>query len=89
MTFSKFLAATGLAVSLAGPVAADRGLTPLQADVARELPNYGFTDVDVRSLTPVQLGHIKHLIYSDQSVAKIRGNIGAVLGDSLIRTLFK
>ncbi len=88
MTFTKFLAATGLAVSCAGPVTANNGLTPLQADVARELPKYGFTDVDVTSLTPAQIGHIKHLLYSNHGTARIRGNIGAILGDSILKTLF-
>lgn len=88
MKFSKFLAASGLAVSLAAPVWAEAELTPLQADVARELPNYGFKDVDVRDLSSAQIAHIRHHLYSDNGTAKIRGNIGAVLGDSLIKTLF-
>ena len=89
MSFSKFLIATGLAVSLAGPVAADRGLTSLQTDIARELPKYGFRDVDVKSLSTAQVAHIRHLLYSDRGVAHIRGNIGAILGNSLTKSLFK
>lgn len=63
-------------------------LTPLQASVAAELPNYGFHDVDVTDLSSGKLAHINHLIHSNKSVAQIRGNIGAVLGDSLIKTVF-
>lgn len=87
MPIIRIASAAVIAAALAAPLSAETPLTPLQQDVASELPNYGFNDVDVRSLSPAQIAHIKHLLYSNQSVAKIRGNIGAVLGDSLIRTL--
>lgn len=77
-----------IAALLASPAVAQSTLTPLQASVAAELPNYGFEDVDVTTLSSGKLAHINHLLHSDKSVAQIRGNIGAVLGDSLVRTLF-
>ncbi|MEM7472483.1 MAG: hypothetical protein AAF340_14125 [Pseudomonadota bacterium] len=89
MSFTKFLAATGLAVTLATPSWAERPLDTLEASVATELPNYGFKDVDVRDLSTGQIAHIHHLLYSGKGVADIRGQIGAVLGDSLIRSFFK
>lgn len=89
MSFTKFLAATGLAVSLASPSWAERPLDSLEASVAMELPNYGFDDVDVRDLSTGQIAHIHHLLYSGKGTAEIRGQIGAVLGDSLIRSFFK
>ena len=81
MTFTKFLAATGLAVSLAGPVAASNQLAE---EVSRILPQYGFTNVDIDSLNSAQLAQIKHLAGSNKGVGTIRGQIGAVLGNSIL-----
>ena len=89
MSFTKFIAATGLAVSLATPLWAERPLDTLEASIASELPNYGFADVDVRDLSTGQIAHIHHLLYSGKGTAEIKGQIGAVLGDSLLRTFFK
>ncbi len=89
MSFTKFVAATGLAVTLAAPVYADEPLTHLQRTVSTELKTYGFKDVDVRSLSSGQIAHIHHLLYSDRGVAQIRGQIGAILGDSLLKSVFR
>jgi len=48
MTFTKFIAAAGLAVTLAGPVAAAGNLTQLQASVSKVLPVYGYSEQDVK-----------------------------------------
>lgn len=85
MTLKPFLVAALLAISGAH---AQSGLTPLQASVAAELPSYGYHDVDVTTLSSTKLAHIHHLLYSDKSVSQIRGNIGAVLGKSLISSVF-
>ena len=83
MRFSKFIMATGMAVSLAGPVTAD-GTSQLERSVATILPQYGYTDVDVSSLNSAQLAQIKHLAGSNKGQGDIRGQIGAVLGNSII-----
>lgn len=84
MTFTKFLAATGLAVSLAGPVAAN---DQLANEVQNILPKYGYTNVDISELNSAQLAQIKHLAESNKGVGTIRGQIGAVLGNSIINFL--
>jgi hypothetical protein len=89
MKTQSLAAILALALCASAPAMARDNLTPIQADVASQLPNYGFHDVDVRSLSSGKLAHIHHLLYSNKSVAQIRGNIGAVLGDSLISTIFK
>ncbi len=83
MRFSKFIMATGMAVSLAGPVTAD-GTSQLERSVATILPQYGYADVDVSSLNSAQLAQIKHLAGSNKGQGEIRGQIGAVLGNSII-----
>ncbi|GFE65028.1 hypothetical protein [Litoreibacter roseus] len=70
-----FLAGTGAAVAN----------SQLEASVARELPRYGFADVDVSRLSTGQLAHINHLLHSNRGTSEIRGLIGAVLGKSVIR----
>ena len=87
MTFGKFLAATGMAVTLAGPVLADSNLTQLQRSVARVLPVYGYTNVDVTKLNSAQLAHINHLAGSSKGHADIRGSIGAVIDNRIVRFL--
>ncbi len=86
MLWKPILIAAILAAPL--PALAQPKLTQLQASVAAELPHYGFRDVDVTTLSSGTLAHINHLLHSDKSVAQIRGNIGAVLGDSALKTLF-
>jgi hypothetical protein len=76
------------ALSLPGAVMA-AGLSPAQQSVANELPLYGFDDVDVTALTTAQLSHIQLILFSHRSAAQIRGNIGAILGDSLLKSVFK
>jgi len=68
MTFTKFLAATGLAVSLAGPVAAN---DQLANEVKNILPKYGYTNVDISELNSAQLAQIKHLAGSNKGVPTI------------------
>lgn len=73
-------------LAASGPASANT--TPMRQHLKNELPTYGFKDVDVDGLTNVQVAHIHHLLHSNKSPAKIRGNIGAILGDSILN-LFK
>ncbi|MGB3553086.1 MAG: hypothetical protein WBA25_00430 [Jannaschia sp.] len=56
-----------------------------RADVARELPRYGYGDVDVRRLSSGQVAQIAHLIYSGRSEGDIRGQIGSTLRRGLLQ----
>ncbi|MEM9433236.1 MAG: hypothetical protein AAGA12_04890 [Pseudomonadota bacterium] len=85
--FSGSLIAVALAVST--PVVAQDNLESIKADLAIELPRYGYKNVDLDSLSTVKIMHIRHLIYSNKSQSQIRGHIGAVLGRSLIGTIFR
>ncbi|WP_298295746.1 hypothetical protein [uncultured Litoreibacter sp.] len=85
MRFSKFLAATGMAVSLAAPVAAEGNLTQLQKSVSTVLPTYGYADVDVTKLNSSQLAQINHLAGSNKGHADIRGSIGAVIENRIVK----
>jgi hypothetical protein len=76
-----------LALSLPGAALAN-GLSQAQQTVANELPLYGFKDVDVTTLSTAQLSHIQLILFSHRSSAQIRGNIGAVLGNSMLNTVF-
>ncbi|MDA8746936.1 hypothetical protein N9M66_01855 [Litoreibacter sp.] len=87
MNFVKFLAATGLAVTLAGPVLAETSLTQLQRSVSHVLPTYGYSDVDVRKLNSAQLAQINHLAGSNKGHADIRGSIGAVIENRIVKFL--
>ena len=55
------------------------GFTPMQRDVANELPNFGYGDIDVSTLTSEQISEIATLLRSSRGTAEIRGLIGAVL----------
>lgn len=87
MTFTKFIAAAGMAVTLAGPVAAAGDLTKLQASVSQVLPVYGYTDVDVTKLSSAQLAQINHLAGSSKGHGDIRGSIGAVIENRIVKFL--
>ena len=89
MAFTKFVAAAGLAVTLAGPALASDGRASLNRDVERELRAYGFQNVDSSSLSSSQVAQIRHLLYSGKGVGTIRGQIGAILNGGLLKTLFK
>ncbi|TDT73939.1 hypothetical protein BDE40_2718 [Litoreibacter halocynthiae] len=82
----KRLTLTALLTALALPVAASQA--PMREHLKQELPTWGYSDVDVDGLTRAQVVHINHLLHSNKSPAQIRGNIGAILGDSLLKTLF-
>ena len=91
--------ATCLAASLAAPAAAqsialpqpdyavsgDTPLTGTRASVARELPRFGFGDIDVRRLSSGQVAHIHGLVYSGRSDGDIRGHISATLRRGLLQ----
>lgn len=85
----KLITVALVALCLAVPAAASDPQSSVKTNLARELPKYGFDDVDLDTLSNSKIMHINHLIHSNKSVAQIRGNIGAVLGDSLFKTLFK
>jgi hypothetical protein len=68
--------------SVTGPA---RQLTGVRADIARELPYYGYGDVDVRRLSAGQVSQIYHLLYSNRSQGDKRGLIGAVLRRGLLQ----
>ncbi len=78
-----------LSLALPAGAFANTGLDQLQQTIANELPIHGFDDVDVTELSTAQLHHIHMLLFSGRSAAQIRGNIGAILGDSLLKTIFK
>ncbi|SFR33255.1 hypothetical protein [Litoreibacter janthinus] len=82
----KRLSLIALLALLAQPAAASQ--SPMRDHLKQELPTWGYADVDVDGLTRRQVVHINHLLHSNKTPAQIRGNIGAVLGDSLLKTLF-
>ena len=77
----------GLAVSLVAPLQARDAQASVRDHLKQTLPTYGFRDVDVDSLTSSQVMHINHLLHSNKTTSQIRGNIGAVLGDSFLNVL--
>lgn len=85
MRFSKFLAASGMAVSLAAPVAAADSLTQLQSSASRALQTYGYADVDPTQLSSAQLAQINHLAGSNKGHGDIRGSIGAVIENRIVK----
>lgn len=72
--------------ALAAPALASQ--TQIRDHLKNELPIWGYADVDVDGLTRAQVVHINHLLHSNKSPSQIRGNIGAILGDSMLKTLF-
>ncbi|SDW65364.1 hypothetical protein [Litoreibacter albidus] len=82
----KRLILTATLAALALPAAASQ--SPMRDHLKNELPTWGYSDVDVDGLTRAQVVHINHLLHSNKTPAQIRGNIGAVLGDSLLKSLF-
>jgi hypothetical protein len=82
----KRLTLTAIAVALALPAAASQA--PMRDHLKHELPTWGYSNVDVDGLTRRQVVHINHLLHSNKTPAQIRGNIGAILGDSILKTLF-
>ena len=82
----KRLTLAAILTALALPAAASQA--PIREHLKHELPTWGYADVDVDGLTTAQVSHINHLLHSNKSPAQIRGNIGAILGDSILKTLF-
>lgn len=82
----KRLTLVAILTALALPAAASQA--PIREHLKQELPTWGYADVDVDGLTTAQVAHINHLLHSNKSPAQIRGNIGAILGDSILKTLF-
>lgn len=69
-----------LAALAAAPAAAEPPRDQLLAAVARELPVYGFTEVDPRTLSRAQLAQIHHIMHSDRSESDKRAMIQSALG---------
>ncbi|PTX57492.1 hypothetical protein C8N43_2162 [Litoreibacter ponti] len=90
MIARSLVAILAVGAALAGPVAANDGLSQLQRSAAWTLKNYGYEDVDVTTLSTAQLAQIQHIANnSSQGAGNIRGSIGAIvrggLGDFLKR----
>lgn len=66
-------------------VAQHAPLTGQRANIARDLPHYGYRDVDVRSLSTSQVAQIDHLIHSGRSNNAIRGLIGSTLKRGILQ----
>ena len=60
-------------------------LSGIHASVAQELRQHGYGDVDVRSLSPGQLGTIATLANSDRPQGEIGNRIGNVLRRGLLQ----
>lgn len=85
MAFAPAACAQG---ALTGPGITTVGQAPLtgpRADIARELPRYGYGDTDVSRLSSGQVMHIYHLLYSGRSQGDVRGQIGATLQGSFVQ----
>jgi hypothetical protein len=67
--------------------ASERGapLTGLRAHVARQLPLFGFYDVDVRRLSTGQVVAINSVIHSGRSRGDVTGMIGGTLRRGLLQ----
>lgn len=78
-----FLSAV-LAATVTTALPASANSSPMRENVKNQLPIWGFGDVDVDSLSSSQVVHINHLLHSNKSPSQIRGNIGAILGDSAL-----
>lgn len=74
--------------ALGAPAVAQGDLTQMQINTKRALMEYGFRDVDVTALSTAQMAQIAHLSSSELGVASIKGQVGAVLGNSLLKSLF-
>lgn len=73
-------AATVLALALAAAAPANaEGLSKIEQQVARELPNYGF-DIDVRKLSSGQVAAIYAILHSGNSERGKRGLIQSTIG---------
>lgn len=57
------------------------GNAPMKDGIARELPIYGFEDVDLEALDNRQLARINQILNSGRSAAEIKGDIGVVLAE--------
>jgi hypothetical protein len=78
-------AAQGAFVSPPPAAATETPLRGVRAAIARELPRFGYPDVDVRRLGPSQVAHIHYFVFSNRSQGDIRGAIGATLRRGLLQ----
>ena len=67
-----------LALALTAPAA--QALTQLELAAQRDLREYGFKDVNVEDLSPVQLAAITHLSNLKGPEGSKRGQIRSILG---------
>ena len=67
-----------LALALAAPAA--QALTQLQRAAERDLREFGFREVDVRTLTTAQLAAITHIAHISEKDSAKRAQIRSVLG---------
>ena len=84
----RFLVPALLALALSAQAQAHGSNDQVREYLKRELPTYGFRDADVDGLTKAQVMHIYHLLHSGRSAGDVQGNVGAILGDSIL-DLFK
>jgi hypothetical protein len=66
-------------------IAREAPLTGIRASIARDLPYFGFRDVDVRALRLSQAAQIHYLIHSGRSRGDIRRQIRSTLKGGLIQ----
>jgi hypothetical protein len=55
------------------------GLTGQRAHIARELPRFGFRQVDVRTLTNLQVARIDQVVHGNGSHGDIRARIDGIV----------
>ena len=77
---SKLVSAALIAAMALTPAVAHADRTPLEQSVARELPRYGFKDVDVDQLSSNQVATLYMLMYSKRSHGDKRALIKSTLG---------
>ena len=85
-TLTALACAATLALTMPG--VAQNNKSQLQLNTQRALEQYGYRGVDVTSLSTRQMAQITFFASSDLGTGRIKGQIGAVLGKSIIRTVF-
>ncbi|SFJ09168.1 hypothetical protein [Jannaschia pohangensis] len=79
------LSAQGVFIDAPTSATSTAGLSGLRREIARELPRYGYRDVDVRSLSSGQVAHIYNLLHAGRSGNDTRNLIGGVLRRGLLQ----